>query len=84
MCRDLSIYIISWHVFFFQIENRGLVCRTFQRAVVQNQELTRSQSETLVLFLMDNHTELFKVHFCFLVFLILVSQTCIDEDSGEH
>ncbi|XP_069376262.1 DEP domain-containing protein 4 [Paralichthys olivaceus] len=43
-----------------QTDNRALVCRTFQRAVVQNHELTRSQSETLVLFLMDSHTELFK------------------------
>ncbi|XP_040008658.1 DEP domain-containing protein 4 isoform X2 [Xiphias gladius] len=43
-----------------QTDNRALVCRTFQRAIVQNHELTRSQSETLVLFLMDNHTELFK------------------------
>ncbi|XP_047431564.1 DEP domain-containing protein 4 [Mugil cephalus] len=43
-----------------QTDNRTLVCRTFQRALVQNQELTRSQSETLVLFLMDNHNELFK------------------------
>uniref|UniRef100_A0A8D3E5C5 DEP domain-containing protein n=1 Tax=Scophthalmus maximus TaxID=52904 RepID=A0A8D3E5C5_SCOMX len=47
-----------------QIDNRALVCRTFQRAIVQNHELTRSQSETLVLFLVDIHTELFKVHFC--------------------
>ncbi|XP_040886206.1 DEP domain-containing protein 4 [Toxotes jaculatrix] len=43
-----------------QTDNRALVCRTFQRAIVQNNELTRSQCETLVLFLMDNHTELFK------------------------
>uniref|UniRef100_A0A673B1A8 Si:ch211-265o23.1 n=1 Tax=Sphaeramia orbicularis TaxID=375764 RepID=A0A673B1A8_9TELE len=43
-----------------QMDNRPLVCRTFQRAVVQNREMTHSQSETLVLFLMDNHTELFK------------------------
>ncbi|XP_074481642.1 DEP domain-containing protein 4 [Sebastes fasciatus] len=43
-----------------QIDNRALVCRTFQRAIVQNLELTRFQSETLVLFLMDNCTELFK------------------------
>ncbi|KAM6895283.1 DEP domain-containing protein 4 [Xenentodon cancila] len=41
-------------------DNRSLVCRTFQKALVQNHELTRLQSETLVLFLMDNHTELFK------------------------
>ncbi|XP_008277106.1 DEP domain-containing protein 4 [Stegastes partitus] len=43
-----------------QTDNRALVSRTFQRALVQNHELTRSQSETLALFLMDNHTELFK------------------------
>ncbi|XP_028306134.1 DEP domain-containing protein 4 [Gouania willdenowi] len=43
-----------------QTDNRTLVCRTFQKALVQNQELSRSQSETLVLFLTDNHTELFK------------------------
>ncbi|MED6234815.1 hypothetical protein ATANTOWER_003095 [Ataeniobius toweri] len=43
-----------------QADNRTLVCRTFQRALVQNHELTRPQSETLVLFLMDHHAELFK------------------------
>ncbi|XP_013859667.1 DEP domain-containing protein 4 [Austrofundulus limnaeus] len=43
-----------------QTDNRTSVCRTFQRALVQNPELTRSQSETLVLFLMDNYSELFK------------------------
>ncbi|TMS03001.1 DEP domain-containing protein 7 [Larimichthys crocea] len=43
-----------------QSNNRALVCRTFQRAIVQNHELTRSQSETLVLFLMENCNELFK------------------------
>ncbi|XP_041833032.1 DEP domain-containing protein 4 [Melanotaenia boesemani] len=43
-----------------QTDNRYLICRTFQRALVQNYELTPSQSETLVFFLMDNHTELFK------------------------
>nr|XP_046234778.1 DEP domain-containing protein 4 [Scatophagus argus] len=43
-----------------QIDNRALVCRTFQRAVIQNHELTRSQSEKLVLFFMDNCNELFK------------------------
>ncbi|KAM9328404.1 DEP domain-containing protein 4 [Pholidichthys leucotaenia] len=43
-----------------QSDNRTFVCRNFQRAFVHNHELTRLQSETLVLFLMDNHTELFK------------------------
>ncbi|TNN56246.1 DEP domain-containing protein 7 [Liparis tanakae] len=43
-----------------QIDNRASVCRAFQRAIIQNHELTRPQSETLVLFLMDNCKELFK------------------------
>uniref|UniRef100_A0A3P9MW84 DEP domain-containing protein n=1 Tax=Poecilia reticulata TaxID=8081 RepID=A0A3P9MW84_POERE len=43
-----------------QVDNRTLVCRTFQRGLVQNHELTRPQSETLVLFLMDHHAELFQ------------------------
>ncbi|KAM4614909.1 DEP domain-containing protein 4 [Polymixia lowei] len=43
-----------------QIDNRVLVSRTFQKSIVQNHELSRTQSETLVLFLMDNHTQLFK------------------------
>ncbi|XP_014844925.1 PREDICTED: DEP domain-containing protein 4 isoform X1 [Poecilia mexicana] len=43
-----------------QVDNRTLVCRTFQRGLVQNHELTRHQSETLVLFLMDHYAELFK------------------------
>ncbi|KAM3859197.1 DEP domain-containing protein 4 [Diretmus argenteus] len=44
-----------------QIDNRVFVSRTFQKAIVQNHELTRVQSETLVLFLMDNHTQLLKI-----------------------
>ncbi|XP_072309880.1 DEP domain-containing protein 4 isoform X2 [Eucyclogobius newberryi] len=43
-----------------QTDNRTLVCRTFQRAIVQNHKLGQSQTEALVLFLMSNHTELFK------------------------
>ncbi|XP_027900007.1 DEP domain-containing protein 4 isoform X1 [Xiphophorus couchianus] len=43
-----------------QVDNRTLVCRTFQRGLIQNHELTRPQSEMLVLFLMDYHAELFK------------------------
>ncbi|XP_034529868.1 DEP domain-containing protein 4 [Notolabrus celidotus] len=43
-----------------QIDNRALVCRSFQKAIVQNPELTRPQSETLMLFLMENCTQIFK------------------------
>lgn len=63
MCLNPSLTF--WCV-SFQIDNRALVCRTFQRAIVQNHELTRSQSEALVLFLVDNCTDLFKVFFNFL------------------
>ncbi|KAG5845743.1 hypothetical protein ANANG_G00142470 [Anguilla anguilla] len=43
-----------------QADNRATVIRTFLKAVVQNNALTRAQSEELVLFLMDNHSQLFK------------------------
>ncbi|XP_052431875.1 DEP domain-containing protein 4 [Carassius gibelio] len=43
-----------------QIENRALVSKTFVKAVIQSKEMTRVQSERLLLFLMDNHTQLFK------------------------
>ncbi|KAG7271861.1 hypothetical protein CRUP_028233 [Coryphaenoides rupestris] len=42
------------------------VVRTFQKAVVQNHKLNRAQSETLVLFLMDNHMQIFKTPACLL------------------
>uniref|UniRef100_A0A8C7JJ85 Uncharacterized protein n=1 Tax=Oncorhynchus kisutch TaxID=8019 RepID=A0A8C7JJ85_ONCKI len=48
-----------------QTDNRALVSRTFLKAIVQNKELSRTQSERLLLFLMDNHTQLFKVVFTF-------------------
>lgn len=43
-----------------QIENRALVSKTFVKAVIQSKEMTRVQCEQLLLFLMDNHTQLFK------------------------
>ncbi|XP_061523965.1 DEP domain-containing protein 4 isoform X1 [Phycodurus eques] len=43
-----------------QTDNRTVVCRAFQKAVVHSAELTRAQSETLMQFLVDNHSDLFK------------------------
>ncbi|XP_061768153.1 DEP domain-containing protein 4 [Nerophis ophidion] len=43
-----------------QSDNRTVIIRNFLKAIVHNAELTKSQSETLVLFLMDNHKDLFK------------------------
>lgn len=55
--KDAFLYAVS-----FQVDNRTLICRTFQRAIVPSHELTRCQSENLLMFLMDNYTEIFKVH----------------------
>ncbi|RXM36712.1 SCY1-like protein 2 [Acipenser ruthenus] len=43
-----------------QYDNRSVVCRTFTKAVVQNKSLSKTQTDQLAMFLMDNHTELFK------------------------
>ncbi|XP_043092666.1 DEP domain-containing protein 4 [Puntigrus tetrazona] len=43
-----------------QLENRALVSKTFVKAVVLSKEMTRVQCEQLLLFLVDNHTRLFK------------------------
>ncbi|KAK2892615.1 hypothetical protein Q8A67_012603 [Cirrhinus molitorella] len=43
-----------------QIENRALVSKTFVKAMIQSKEMTRVQCEQLLLFFMDNHTQLFK------------------------
>ncbi|MGH0173649.1 UNVERIFIED_CONTAM: hypothetical protein FKN15_065740 [Acipenser sinensis] len=43
-----------------QYDNRSVVCRTFTKAIVQNKSLSKTQTDQLAMFLMDNHTELFK------------------------
>ncbi|XP_036433210.1 DEP domain-containing protein 4 isoform X2 [Colossoma macropomum] len=43
-----------------QIENRALVNRMFVKAVLQSKDVGRAQCEQLLLFLMDNHVDLFK------------------------
>lgn len=55
------VFINNNSYVLFQTDNRTLVSHLFQRAVVQNNELTRCQSENLLLFFMDNCTEVFKV-----------------------
>ncbi|CAL8242442.1 unnamed protein product [Merluccius merluccius] len=63
-----------------QIANRMFVSRTFQKAIVQNHELSRAQSEALVLFLMDNHTQLFKTPACLME---AVRKTLMDMQKGK-
>ncbi|XP_051886359.1 DEP domain-containing protein 4 isoform X2 [Pristis pectinata] len=44
-----------------QNTNRTVVKRTFTKAIVQNKSLSKTQTEELSMFLMDNHTEVFKI-----------------------
>ncbi|XP_069760475.1 SCY1-like protein 2 isoform X2 [Narcine bancroftii] len=44
-----------------QYTNRTVMRRTFTKAIVQNKSLSKIQTEELVMFLVDNHTEVFKV-----------------------
>ncbi|XP_060695171.1 DEP domain-containing protein 4 isoform X1 [Hemiscyllium ocellatum] len=44
-----------------QNTNRTVIRKTFTKAIVQSKSLTKTQAEELVIFLMDNHTELFKI-----------------------
>lgn len=47
----------------FQIENRMVVKKTFTRAVIQSKSLTKEKTDLLMLFMLDNHQEIFKVSF---------------------
>ncbi|XP_048463703.1 DEP domain-containing protein 4 isoform X1 [Rhincodon typus] len=44
-----------------QNTNRTVIRKTFTKAIVQSKSLTKVQAEELVIFLMDNRTELFKI-----------------------
>ncbi|XP_062913412.1 DEP domain-containing protein 4 isoform X1 [Mobula hypostoma] len=44
-----------------QNTNRTVVMKTFAKAIVQSKSLSKSQTEDLALFLMDNHAEVFKI-----------------------
>ncbi|XP_038636913.1 DEP domain-containing protein 4 isoform X3 [Scyliorhinus canicula] len=41
--------------------NKTVIRRTFTKAIIQNKSLPKTQAEELVLFLMDNHTAVFKI-----------------------
>lgn len=47
----------------FQIENRVVVKKTFTRAVIQSKSLTKGKTDLLMLFMLDNHQEIFKVFY---------------------
>lgn len=48
-------------VFFFQTENRMAVKRSFSSAIVYSRRLSKGKVDLMVLFMVDNHCDLFKV-----------------------
>ncbi|NWW38571.1 DEPD7 protein, partial [Panurus biarmicus] len=46
-----------------QFENRFVIIKTCTKFILQNRTLSKPQAELLTQFLMDNHSELFKVSF---------------------
>ncbi|XP_042608589.1 DEP domain-containing protein 7 isoform X2 [Cyprinus carpio] len=44
-----------------EVENRMVVKNTFTRAVIQSKSLTKGKTDLLVLFMLDNHQEIFKI-----------------------
>lgn len=44
-----------------QIENRMAVKRSFSSAIVYSRRLSKGKVDLMVLFMMDNHCDLFKV-----------------------
>lgn len=52
---------MSWLLFVLQIENRMAVKRAFSSAIVYSARLAKGKVDLLVLFMVDNHLDLFKV-----------------------
>lgn len=52
---------MTWLLFVPQIENRMAVKRAFSSAIVYSTRLAKGKVDLLVLFMMDNHLDLFKV-----------------------
>ncbi|XP_067235258.1 DEP domain-containing protein 7 [Chanodichthys erythropterus] len=44
-----------------EIENRVVVKKTFSRAIIQSKGLTKEKMDLLMLFMLDNHQEIFKI-----------------------
>ncbi|XP_016322257.1 DEP domain-containing protein 7-like [Sinocyclocheilus anshuiensis] len=44
-----------------EIENRMAVKKTFTRAIIQSKSLTKEKTDLLMLFMLDNHQEIFKI-----------------------
>uniref|UniRef100_A0A8C4JX28 DEP domain containing 4 n=1 Tax=Dromaius novaehollandiae TaxID=8790 RepID=A0A8C4JX28_DRONO len=49
-----------------QFDNRSVIIKTCTKFILQNKTLSKSQAELLIQFLMDNHSDLFKVFGFFL------------------
>nr|XP_014341204.1 PREDICTED: DEP domain-containing protein 7-like [Latimeria chalumnae] len=64
LCRLLTFMAVAANPDGYKLQkqsdNRTVVCKVFAKAIVQNKSLTKSQTEELVTFLVDNHADLFK------------------------
>lgn len=59
---------LDYYTFVFQIENRIHVKKTFCRALIQSRSLSKGKVDLLLLFMLDNHKDIFKV----LKFILIV------------
>lgn len=57
----LFFYFFNSKQFSCQIENRMAVKRSFSSAIVYSRRLSKGKVDLMVLFMMDNHGDLFKV-----------------------
>ncbi|KAK1788796.1 hypothetical protein P4O66_002603 [Electrophorus voltai] len=46
-----------------EVENRMMVKKTFGRAIIQSKSLPKGKVDLLLLFMLDNHEDIFKVYF---------------------
>uniref|UniRef100_A0A4W4GMN9 DEP domain-containing protein 7 n=1 Tax=Electrophorus electricus TaxID=8005 RepID=A0A4W4GMN9_ELEEL len=60
-----------------EVENRMMVKKTFGRAIIQSKSLPKGKVDLLLLFMLDNHEDIFKVPkttFCFIsVYMVYIS-----------
>lgn len=68
-----SVYVCVCLIFanpkcFSKIENRMAVKRSFSSAIVYSRKLSKGKVDLMVLFMMDNHCDLFKVSVLYLSF----------------
>lgn len=64
LCPSAQVCVLDLclpSVILFQIENRMALKRSFSSAIVYSRRLSKGKVDLMVLFMMDNHVDLFKV-----------------------